>query len=46
MLFGAVLRVAGFPSVESAQFLLPLIEQRARVHSLVAAPSGIAAAVG
>ena len=31
---------------ESAEFLFPLIEQRARVHSLVAAPSGIAAAAG
>ena len=43
---GAVLRAAGLSSFESALFLLPLVEQRARVHSLFAAPSGTADAAG
>ena len=32
-------------SFEAAKFLLPLVEQRARVHPLFAIPPGIAAAV-
>ena len=43
---GAVLRAAGISSFGSALFLLSLVEQRARVHSLFAAPSGTADAAG
>ena len=34
------------PKVQKFNFLLPLVEQRARVHFLFAAPSGPADAVG
>ena len=43
---GAVLRAAGISSFESAKFLLLLVEQRARVHSLFADPSCTADAAG